>query len=63
MLFCFMADYTPQALNVMRENPATNRHEAAEKLLEAAGGKVIAMYGTVRNGPGAMPTNNRLSLQ
>ena len=54
MLFCIMADYTPQALNAMRENPNTNRREAAEKLVEAAGGKVIAMYGTVRNGPGAM---------
>ena len=54
MLFCITADYTPQALNAMRENPTTNRREAAEQLLEAAGGKVVAMYGTVRNGPGAM---------
>ena len=54
MLFCITADYTPQALNAMRENATTNRREAVEKLLEAAGGKVIAMYGTVRNGPGAM---------
>ena len=54
MLFCIMADYTAQALNAMRENPTTNRREAADKLIEAAGGKVVAMYGTVRNGPGAM---------
>ena len=54
MLFCITADYTPQALNAMRENPTTNRRAAVEQLVEAAGGKVIAMYGTVRNGPGAM---------
>ena len=30
MLFCIMADYTPRALNAMRENPTTNRREAAE---------------------------------
>ena len=41
-------------LNAMRENPTTNRREAVEQLVEAAGGKVIAMYGTMRNGPGAM---------
>ena len=54
MLFCITADYTPQALNAMRENPTTNRREAVEQLVQAAGGKVIAMYGTMRNGPGAM---------
>jgi uncharacterized protein with GYD domain len=41
MLFCITADYTPQALNAMRENPTTNRREAVERLLEAAGGKVM----------------------
>jgi uncharacterized protein with GYD domain len=54
MLFCITANYTPQALNAMRENPTTNRREAVDKLLEAAGGKVVAMYGTVAEGPGAM---------
>jgi len=54
MLFCITADYTPQALNAMRENPNTNRRQAVEELLQAAGGKVISMYGTARNGPGAM---------
>jgi uncharacterized protein with GYD domain len=54
MLFCFTADYTPQALNAMRENPNTNRREAVNQLLDAAGGKVIEMYGTSGNGPGAM---------
>jgi uncharacterized protein with GYD domain len=54
MLFCLTADYTPQALNAMRENPNTDRRQAAMQLLEAAGGKLIEMYGTAGNGPGAM---------
>jgi uncharacterized protein with GYD domain len=54
MLFCLTADYTPQALNAMRENPNTDRRAALEQLLGAAGGKLIAMYGRAANGPGAM---------
>jgi len=54
MLFCLTADYTPQALNAMRENPNTNRQAAVEQLLSAAGGKVVAMYGRATNGPGVM---------
>ena len=54
MLFCLTADYTPQALNAMRENPNTDRRAAVEQLLEAAGGKLIAMYGKAADGPGAM---------
>src|SRR5271166_748471 len=54
MLFCITAEYTPQALNAMRENPNTNRQAAVEQLLEAAGGKLVAMYGRTVNGPGAM---------
>src|SRR4051795_12725043 len=54
MLFSLTADYTPQALNAMRENPNTDRRAAVEQLLEAAGGKLIAMYGRATNGPGAM---------
>jgi uncharacterized protein with GYD domain len=54
MLFCLTADYTPQALNAMRENPNTNRREAVTQLLEAAGGRLIDMYGVIGNGPGAM---------
>ena len=38
MLFCLTADYTPQALNAMRENPNSNRQAAVEELLAAAGG-------------------------
>jgi uncharacterized protein with GYD domain len=54
MLFCLTADYTPQALNAMRENPNSDRRAAVEQLIAAAGGKLIAMYGRAANGPGAM---------
>lgn len=54
MLFCMTGDYTPQALNAMRENPNTNRQAAVEKLLAAAGGKLVSMYGRATNGPGVM---------
>ena len=54
MLFCLTAEYTPQALNAMRENPNTNRREAVTQLLEAAGGKLIDMYHTASSGPGAL---------
>jgi uncharacterized protein with GYD domain len=54
MLFCLTADYTPQALNAMRENPNTNRQAAVEEVLSAAGGKLIAMYGRATHGPGVM---------
>jgi uncharacterized protein with GYD domain len=54
MLFCITADYTPQAITAMRNNPTTSRREAVEQLLEAAGGKLVAMYGRVENGPGAL---------
>ncbi len=54
MHFCFMAQYTPQALQGMMENPTTNRFEAAKKLIEAAGGKLISMYGMPAEGPGVL---------
>jgi uncharacterized protein with GYD domain len=54
MLFCLTADYTPQALNAMRENPNTDRQAAAEQLVSAAGGKLVAMYGRATSGPGVM---------
>ena len=53
MLFCLTANYTPKALEAMGKNPS-NRREAVEKLLTAAGGKLVAMYGTIAEGPGAM---------
>ncbi len=54
MLFCITANYTPQALNALMDDPNASRFEAVKKLVEAAGGKVIAMYSTVADGPGAM---------
>jgi len=54
MLFCIAASYTPKALDAMAKNPNTNRREAVEKLVTAAGGKLVAMYGTIADGPGAM---------
>src|SRR5690242_15954331 len=54
MLFCLTAEYTPQALNAMRENANTDRREAAIQLLEAAGGKLVEMYGVSANGPGVL---------
>jgi uncharacterized protein with GYD domain len=46
--------YTPHALNSIMENPKTNRYEAAKKLIEAAGGKLISMYSTAADGPGVL---------
>ena len=52
MLFCLTANYTHKALDAMRENPNTNRREAVEKMVTAAGGKLVEMYGTDGRGPG-----------
>jgi len=54
MLFCFTGQYTPQALNAMRENPSTDRQAAVESVVKAAGGKLVAMYGHAVHGPGFM---------
>jgi uncharacterized protein with GYD domain len=54
MLYCITADYTPKAMEAMANNPDANRKEAVEKLVIAAGGKLVAMYGTIADGPGAM---------
>jgi len=54
MLFCITANYTPKGLEAMGKNPKTNRREAVEKLMKAAGAKLVAMYGTIADGPGAM---------
>jgi uncharacterized protein with GYD domain len=56
MLFSLTAEYTPQALQAMRENPNTDRQAAVQQLIEAAGGKLIAIYGRAGNGPGALVT-------
>ncbi|MEN3347115.1 MAG: hypothetical protein V7632_750 [Bradyrhizobium sp.] len=54
MHFCMTGQYTPRALNAILENPATNRQEAARKLIEAAGGKLVSMYSTATDGPGVL---------
>jgi hypothetical protein len=38
----------------MRENPTTKRQDAVEQLVNAAGGKLVAMYGTIAEGFGAL---------
>src|SRR5262245_42063258 len=53
MLFCITGTYTPKALEAMGKH-TSGRHAAMEKLVHAAGGDLIAMYMTMRNGPGAM---------
>jgi uncharacterized protein with GYD domain len=54
MLFCISGNYTQKAQEALAKNPNTNRREAFEKLLAAAGGKLVAMYGTMADGPGIM---------
>ncbi len=54
MLFCVTAQYTPQAINSMLDDPTTNRVEAVKQLIEAAGGKLVSMYSTVADGPGVL---------
>jgi uncharacterized protein with GYD domain len=54
MHFCLTGQYTPRAINNIMENPTTNRYEAAKKLIEAAGGKLISMYSTPADGPGVL---------
>jgi uncharacterized protein with GYD domain len=54
MLFCITAQYTPQALNAMIDNPTVSRADAITQLLEAAGGKLVSMYSTVSEGPGVL---------
>ena len=54
MLYFISANYTPKAMQAMAKKPDTNRRDALEKLVKAAGGKVVAMYGTMVDGPGAM---------
>src|SRR5262245_46057738 len=54
MHFCFTGQYTPRALHSIMENPTVSRYEAAKKVVEAAGGKLISMYSTATNGPGIL---------
>ena len=54
MHFCLTGQYTPQSLKNLIDNPTANRYEAAKRTIEAAGGKMIAMYGVPAEGPGVM---------
>jgi uncharacterized protein with GYD domain len=54
MLFCITAQYTPQAVSSMLDDPATNRYEAVKKLIEAADGKLVSMYACPADGPGVL---------
>ncbi|WP_246667537.1 GYD domain-containing protein [Bradyrhizobium macuxiense] len=54
MHFCLSGEYTPRAINNILENPSTNRLEAAKKLIEAGGGKLISMYSMATDGPSVM---------
>jgi uncharacterized protein with GYD domain len=54
MLFCITAQYTSKALEAMAKSPNTNRREEFEKLLTAAGGKLVGMYATMADGPGGI---------
>ena len=49
MLFCISANYTPKALD-----PNNYRRETVEKLVITGGGKLVAKYDTLAEGPGAM---------
>ena len=53
MLFCFTAIVHATSLERDAENPNTDRRAAVTQMLEAAGGKVIELYGISGNGPGA----------
>lgn len=54
MLFSLTAQYTPKALNGILDDPSANRAAAVGHLLEAAGGKLVAMYSTAAEGPGVL---------
>ena len=54
MHFSLTAQYTPQALNSILDDPKTNRYEAVKKLVEAGGGKLVSMYSTAADGPGVL---------
>src|SRR4249919_2761861 len=54
MHFSLTGQYTPQALNSIMDNPTVSRYEAAKKLIEAAGGKLISMYSTPADGPSVL---------
>ena len=54
MHFCLTGQYTPRAINSLLENPTNNRAEAARKLIESAGGKLVSFYSVPAEGPGVL---------
>ena len=54
MHFCLTGQYTQRAVTNLMENPTSNRQEAARKVVEAAGGKLISMYSVPSDGPSVM---------
>lgn len=54
MHFCLTGQYTQRALSAILENPTGDRQEAARKLVEAAGGKLVSMYSYAADGPSIM---------
>jgi len=54
MHFCFTAQYTPQALTAILDDPKINRYEATKKVIESGGGTLISMYSTIGEGPGVL---------
>ena len=36
MHFCFIGQYSPEAVSALIDHPEVNRHEATKKLIEAA---------------------------
>jgi uncharacterized protein with GYD domain len=54
MHFCLTGQYTSRAVKNLLENPTQNRAEAARKVVEAAGGKLVSFYGMPVEGPGVL---------
>jgi uncharacterized protein with GYD domain len=54
MHFSITAQYTPQALNSIMDDPNTDRYAAVKKLVEAGGGKLLSMFSTAAEGPGVL---------
>ena len=53
MHWILTANYTAEAMKAIGKNPS-NRREAADKLITAAGGKLISFYRTLSDGPGVV---------
>ena len=54
MHFCFIGQYSPEAVSAMIDHPEVNRLEATRKLIESAGAKLISMYNMPAEGPGVL---------